>query len=72
MKFYIFLSTQGHSSAPGGEWCDNCQMLGTAGGTDVQDAWEALLIETPFIKDMGYDKKGVFAYEIGREQYHVC
>lgn len=67
MKKYIFLSMEGHATAPDGAECDNCQELGTFPGNTPEEAWEGMLKEEghEYITKHGYDKEGVFAYEIG-------
>lgn len=55
MTEYIFYTPEGVTQTPNGEDIQNCQILGSAFGKNKHQALKNLLIDSPWIKDMGFD-----------------
>ncbi len=63
-NLYIILSTDGATYSPDGDYVDNCQMLGIAGGTTREEAVESLFHDQPELKRMGFSPEETTAYKI--------
>ena len=56
MNEYIFYTTEGQTYAPNDSIeVENCQLLGTANGSNESEAQENLLNENPWITEAGFD-----------------
>jgi hypothetical protein len=53
------------------EDCENCQILGHGNGENPEEAWDDCLKANPWIRQMGFGKEDVFAYETVGEQITI-
>lgn len=70
MRYFIFLTQEGYTFQPNSESTtpdiENLQVLGTASGTDDQNAFDNLIKENEFLLDTDY--KDVMAMELKNEK----
>lgn len=55
MNEYIIYTTEGYTTSPNNNNVENCQVLGSVLGENVDDAQKNLIKENPWIKKCGYD-----------------
>ncbi len=60
MNEYIFYTTEGQTYAPNDSIeVENCQVLGTANGSNESEAQENLLNENPWITEAGFEAQRI-------------
>ena len=64
MSEYIFYTTEGYTQSPKGEDLENCQLLGSAHGSDSHKAMLALLKSNPWITEHGFNPKNILFKEL--------
>jgi hypothetical protein len=65
MKHYIFTTPDGYTVTPDDEAVDNLQVLGSASGETMAEAWQNLIAEYPSIMTGGWEN--VAGIEIHKE-----
>ena len=72
VKSYIFITTEGYTYQPNSESIEpdieNCQVIGLAEGTDIDNAFENLLRENEYLLETSFDE--IIGYELKHKNYH--
>ncbi len=69
MNYYIFLTDEGFTFAPGNDGelqeIENLQVIGFAKGDNANEAYENLLFENSYLKHINFEK--VFCYQLNED-----
>ena len=72
MKHFIFLTDEGRTLRPDRDLDDefdleleNLQVLGVVSGENPKNAFDNLLLENSFVKNLGFEK--IFCYELAED-----
>jgi len=69
MNEYIFYATEGHTCPPAEDKeVENCQLLGSAFGENVEDAKRRLLEECPWIEACGFNTQMILSKQLLSEE----